>query len=105
MKLILLMYLEEDAELVAKILRNHDIEAFSRLEAEGWTKSLPSPWSGERSPNRSEFVVTLVAEDRAAELLRAVAECSGCADERHPIHAVQLDVDRMTSSLTSETDA
>lgn len=100
MKIVLLMYLEEDAPRVARLIRDQGVLAFSRLDAEGWTESLPSPWSGAVSPYRSQFLVTLVPDDRADRLMEAVTGCGGCEDDRHPIHAVELDVARVATSLT-----
>jgi len=102
MKLVLIMCLQEDIDLVADLLGSQGIVAWSRLDAEGWTPGLPSPWSGGTTPYNSQFVVTLVPDDRADPLMRAVAACTGCADDRHPIHAVELDVARIA---TSHTDA
>lgn len=103
MRIVMLMYLEEDAGRVADLLRSREIVAFTRLEAEGWTASLPSPWSGATTPFRSELLLTLVPEDRAAELMQAVADCA-CANVRHPVHGVELAVARTeTSTLEART--
>jgi len=105
MKLVLLMYLREDARLVAKLLQTEGITAWSRLEAQGWTPGLPSPWSGGATPSDAEFVVTLLPEDRAESLMRSVDTCEGCADPRHPIHAVELDVTKVSTSRTPTPDS
>ena len=105
MKLVLLMYLAEDAGRVAALLGSVGIAASTRIEAEGWTKGLPSPWSGAVAPFSSELRIALVPDDRAEDVMRAVESCTECANERHPIHAVELDVARVTTSLAESNDS
>ena len=104
-KMILLMYLEEDEPAVDRLLEEHRVTAFSRVNLEGHGGGRPVGWYGEVAPYRSRMVFTLVPEERAEELLEAVGRCSGCLDPRHPIHAVMLGVERAVASgvtLTGE---
>ena len=98
LKMILLMYLEEDEAMVDRLLEEHRVTAFSRVSLEGHGAGQPAGWYGEVAPYRSRMVFTLVPRERAEVLLAAIAECDGCIDPRHPVHAVQLAVERAVDS-------
>ncbi|MGD2070261.1 MAG: hypothetical protein PVI57_16415 [Gemmatimonadota bacterium] len=98
MKMVLLMYLEDDEAAVDRMLEEHRVTAFSRVNLEGHGKGQPAGWYGQVAPYRSRMVFTLLPEERAAELLEAVAKCSECLDPRHPIHAVLLAVEDTADS-------
>jgi len=93
MKMILLLYLEDDEPCVRSLLEAHEVLAYSELPLEGHGEGRPSGWYGEVPPYRSRMVFTLVPESRASELLDAVRRSSGCQDARHPIRALQLGVE------------
>lgn len=97
-KMILLMYLEDDEAAVDRLLEEHHVTAFSRVDLEGHGRGRPVGWYGEVAPYRSRMVFTLVPEDRAEELMEAVSRCSGCLDPGHPIHAVMLGVEEAVDS-------
>jgi hypothetical protein len=40
----------------------------------------------------------LLPADKAGELMEAVEKCDGCLDPLHPIHAMQVDVERTVDS-------
>ena len=101
MKMILLMYLEDDEPAVDRLLEEHEVTAFSRVNLEGHGQGMPTGWYGEVAPYRSRMAFTLLPEGRAAELLGAVRECSDCLDPRHPIHAVQLAVEATADSAAA----
>lgn len=103
MKLILLMYLEDDEKTVERLLEEHGVSAFSRFPLEGHGQGRPSGWYGRVAPYRSRMVFTAVPEERANDLMEAVARCRGCKDSRHPVHALQLAVERSTESGAAST--
>ena len=98
MKLIMLLYLEDDEPVVDRLLEEHRVAAFSRLPLEGHGAGVPAGWYGEISPYRSKMVFTFVPAEGAEDLMGAVRDASGLQDPRHPIHAVQVAVEGMAHS-------
>ena len=98
MKLILLMHLEEDTSCVEELLAQQKITSFSRFPMEGHSSGTRG-WYGEVAPYRAALVLVLLSEEAASGLLEAVEGCKAIEDSRHPIRAVQLDVDRVTECL------
>lgn len=96
MKLVLLMYLQEDQECVDRLLSEMGIPAFSRLSVEGHGPGSTVGWSGEILPYQSQIIMAVLPDDQAASLTEAVAKCSGVQDPRHPIRAALLDVEQFT---------
>jgi hypothetical protein len=101
MKMILLLYLEDDAEAVRELLEDHSVLAYSELplEGRGGAGSAPgsfSGWYGEVAPYRSRMAFTLVSDGQADALMEAVRRCRACTDRRHPVHGVQLHVEAAT---------
>jgi hypothetical protein len=92
-KLIVLLYLEDDDACVTGLLTAHEVPVFSRTSVEGIGPGAPG-WYGTAAPYRSRMVLALVETDLAQEILEAVEEGTGLQDSRHPIHALQLDVER-----------
>ena len=97
MKLVALMYLEEDDASVGRLLRDHDVMAYSRLPLEGHGAGMKG-WYGEVAPFRSLLAFAMLPEEKAHELMEAVALCTNCQDPRHPIRAMQLHVERTVDS-------
>ncbi|MGD8496361.1 MAG: hypothetical protein PVF05_09250 [Gemmatimonadales bacterium] len=97
MKLVILMYLQEDEGCVDRLLTANQIPIYSRLDVEGIASGAAPGWYGESTPYASEMIVTIVPDDAAARLLEAVAECRGVQDPQHPIRALQLPVERETA--------
>jgi len=97
MKLVIMLYLKEDDAVVAELLERHGVAVYSRLPLEGHGTGMPG-WYGEVAPYSSSMVFTVLDAARAEELLEAVALCTGCRDPSHPIHALQVDVERMADS-------
>lgn len=93
MKLMVLLYLEEDEACVDDLLGKHDVAVFSRTSVEGIGPGAPG-WYGTAAPYRSRMVIALVEPGLANEILGAVEQGTGLKDSRHPIHALQLDVER-----------
>ena len=94
MKMVLLMYLEEDEETVEEILESRGVVAFSSLEMQGHGAGEPG-WYGEVPPYRSRMVFAVLPDQAARGLLGAIRDARGVADPSHPIHAVQLAVEDM----------
>jgi hypothetical protein len=95
-KLIVLLYLEDDEACVDDLLGKHDVTLFSRTSVEGIGPGAPG-WYGTAAPYRSRMVIALVEPDLAGEILEAVESGTGLKDSRHPIHALQLDVERQAT--------
>jgi len=93
MKMILLLHLEDDEALVSRLLETHGVVAWSRLPIEGHGSGVPG-WYGETAPYRSRMAFTVVPDDRAAALMQAVKALTGLADPKHPVHALQMQVER-----------
>lgn len=97
MKLIALLYLEDDEAVVARLLKKHGVIAYSRLPLEGHGGGARG-WYGEVAPYASSMAFTLVLEDKADELLQAVRECTDVTDPNHPIHALKVAVEDIADS-------
>ena len=68
MKLVILLYLEEDDAVVAELLERHDVAVYSRLPLEGHGTGMPG-WYGEVAPYSSSMVFTILDAASANELL------------------------------------
>jgi hypothetical protein len=93
MKLAIVMYLQEDWKCVERLLKQLQIEAFSRLPVQGRVPGGTPGWYGESAPYRSELVMSVMPDDQAARLVGAVADCTGVEDPRHPIRAVVVNIE------------
>jgi len=96
MKLVILMYLEEDDACVERLLREVKVEAYSRLDMEGRGPGARAGWYAETAPYHSRLIMAIVPQQVAATLMQAVSECTGVQDPRHPIRAALLDVQQFT---------
>lgn len=94
MKLALLMYLKGDEGCVDRLLREVDLETFSRLPVEGHRPGPAGGWYGDVAPYRSELLMSILPEEQAAKLTQAVATCTAVEDPKHPIRAAILDVEQ-----------
>lgn len=105
MKLVILMYLEEDERCVQSLLRERDVSVFSRLSIEGVGPGTPA-WYGEPAPYESRMTFTIVEEEQAADLLAAVRGARGCLDAAHPVRAIQLAIEETAAcgSLDEEEE-
>lgn len=97
MKLVILMYLEDDGERVERLLADHEVAAYSELPVEGHGLGTAG-WYGKVAPYRSRMLLAFLGAGKAAELLAAITACTGCKDPEHPIHAWQVDVQEMVTS-------
>jgi hypothetical protein len=96
MKLVLLMYLQEDEKCVNRLLGQMEIQAFSRLSIEGHGPGSTIGWSGEVQPYQSQLVMTILPDEGAKALMDAIAKCTGVEDPRHPIRAALLNVEEFS---------
>ena len=97
MKLVILMYLRDDDACVERLLAEARVPVYSRMEMEGAALGPGPGWYGESAPYRSQMILSVVSDEVAASLLAAVEDCRGVEDPEHPIRALQLPVERMTS--------
>jgi hypothetical protein len=105
LKMIVLLYLEDDDEAVTRLLAAHGIAAFSRVELEGHGGGGRAGWYGRIAPHRSRMIFALVPNVRAAALLDAVRGAEGLQHCAHPVHGVQVGVEAAaTSAPGQETD-
>lgn len=98
MKLVLLMYLDEDRDCVERLLEDHEVPVFTEMDARGHRPGQGPGWYGEAAPYASSMVVAVLPDGRAEELLSAVEECRGLEDASHPVHAFQLGVERSAAT-------
>lgn len=96
MKLLILLYLEDDDACVTRMLSAQGVPVFSRMSVEGVGPGAPG-WYGETAPYASRMILALVEPELAESVLHAVHHGSGLKDSRHPIHAVKLDVEGATA--------
>ena len=97
MKLIALLYLEDDQPLVEEILAEAGVGAWSRMDMEGHGTGVPG-WYGEVASYRSCLLFTWGSSEQAEGLMAAVAAARGVQDPSHPIHALQVDVESVARS-------
>ena len=97
MKLVFLMYLEDDDAAVMRLLEKQGVSHWSRMPLEGHSAGTAG-WYGQVAPYHSRMVFTVMPADQAQELLDAIAACTDCQDPSHPIHALQVDVERSVRS-------
>jgi len=96
-KIVWLMYLEDDDDVARRLLHEAGIGAYSVLPLEGHGSGAAG-WLGEVPAYRSRMAFAVVPPDAADRLMEAVAACGGCADPSHPIHAMQVDVEKSIES-------
>jgi hypothetical protein len=97
MKLVILMYLEDDEAGVRGLLAQHEVAAYSELPVEGHGLGTAG-WYGKVAPYRSRMLLSFLSAAKAEELMAAVTACAGCKDATHPIHAWQVDVEKVVTS-------
>lgn len=94
MKLVFVLYLEEDEALVMKGFRELGVSVFSRLDLEGRHGAGAAGWYGEVPPYRSQMVFAVFPDQEADALLEAVRHWPTGQDAAHPVRAFQVDVER-----------
>lgn len=103
LKMVVLLYLEDDDEAVTRLLADQGIAAFSRVELDGHGEGGSAGWYGRTSPYRSRMIFALVPPDRAGALLEAVRGAEGLQDCAHPVHGVQVGVEAAAVSASGRT--
>jgi len=98
-KMVVLMYLEDDEEVVTDLLTDEGVVAFSRMTMEGHGKGVPG-WYGAVAPYRSRMVFAVVGDRCAGRLLAAVRSLAGTADPDHPVRAVEIALEETAASGT-----
>ncbi len=83
MKLLILLYLEDDEAVVNRLLEEKGINAFSRLPVEGHGAGIATGWYGQIAPYRSRLIFSIVPADDARAVLEA-AKGPEVADNRGP---------------------
>jgi len=92
-KLVVLMYLDDDGPQVEKMLKDHQVAAYSELPVTGHGSGTAG-WYGKVAPYRSRMLIAFLPATKADELVTAVGRCTGCSDPvGHPIHAWKLGVE------------
>jgi hypothetical protein len=94
MKMVVIMYLEEDEPCVSKLMARLAIPAWSRMPVEGHGPRMAPGWAGEASPFQSRLIFSFLPDEIARTLVDAVAKCKGVEDPRHPIRAALLGVEK-----------
>jgi hypothetical protein len=105
MKLVMLMYLEEDEACVNRLLADVGVPMVSHLGVEGRGVAEANSgggWYGGTAPYQSRITLAIVDETMAVQVLDAVRDCEGIQDPTHPIRALQLAVER-TAACACET--
>lgn len=97
MKLVVLMYLEEDAAHVQKLMATHGVMAYSELPVTGHGQGTTG-WYGTVAPFKSRMLIAFVPAAKADELTAAISTCTGCTDPNRPIRAWQMDVEKAVTS-------
>jgi hypothetical protein len=97
MKLIALLYLEEDQALVEQILAEAGVGAWSGFDMEGHGSGVPG-WYGDVASYRSRLLFTWGSTEQADRLMESVAAARGVQDPSHPIHALKVDVEAVARS-------
>lgn len=97
MKLVILMFLEDDTASVERLLAEHRLVAYSEVPVEGHGIG-SAGWYGRVAPYQSRMLLVFLDAAKAAELVAAVTACSDCKDPDHPIHAWQVDIEKAAAS-------
>lgn len=97
MKLVVLMYLDDDGPQVEKLLKAHQVAAYSELPVTGHGLGTAG-WYGTVAPYQSRMLIAFLSAEKADELVAAVDRCTGCSDPRHPIHAWVMAVEKAVAS-------
>ena len=100
MKMVILMYLEDDERCAAELLNRFAVASFTRIPVEGHGPGARGGWYGSTSPYRSQLTFTFVDDEVASELVEAVSSCAGVADPGHPIRAAMFEVEKFVTAET-----
>lgn len=110
MKLVFLMYLEEDDPLVMNGFKALGVSVFSRIALEGRqgagagggrAAAAAAGWYGDVPPFRSQMVFAVFSDEEAEALLEAVRHWPPGQDSAHPVRAFQVDVERAVTQQSA----
>lgn len=99
MKLVLLLYLEEDGPAVTKLLMDQGISAYSRIAMEGHGEGKAGGWFGDVATHSSTMIFSIIADDVADALATALKDVK-VQDAGHPIHMAKLNLEEWVHSVT-----
>lgn len=99
MKMVMLLYLDDDASCVDRLLRSLPAPAFSRFPIEGVGARQGTGWYGESASFHSHMAFAIVEDAAATEILTAVETCRDVEHAGHPIRAFQLNVEQAAACL------
>jgi hypothetical protein len=99
-KLLMIMSVSEQTDQIQDLLVRHGVPAFSQLDMKGVKTGLPvnerDNWfAHDRFASLSNLLLTVVNDDQAAELMNAIQQYPAGQSPANPIHAFQLDVERV----------
>lgn len=99
MKLIAVMAIEQYAQDLRKLFREHHVTIFSESEIRGFRSDAAdrdsSNWFAHTaSPIYSHLVFAFVEESKAAELMQAIRDHGKTIDRDHPMRAFQMHVEQ-----------
>lgn len=100
MKLVFMMYLEDDDGVVRSLLDRLRIPMFSQIQLEGHGSGAGG-WYGEVAPYRSRMAFAALPEAQARDLLDAVRHLEGGLDPRHPVRAFQVSIEESVTQIVS----
>ena len=102
MKFIGIMGLNEDADKIRKLFKEHGVQIFSETEITGHTLCALEKygwWPSSDIPAYSRLHFAILPEERAGEILDDIAGMTDENEEKddcvHPIRAFQINVERM----------
>lgn len=100
MKLVAIMSLEQDADTLRQLYREHHIKIFSETDIRGYPlqehhEARDLPWFGRmHNPVYSELTFAFVEPEQADELLDAIVAYNDEHTSDHPIRAFLMPVER-----------
>jgi hypothetical protein len=97
MKLVVLMFLEDDAASVRRLLQSQKVATYSELSVRGHGQGTAG-WYGDVAPFQSSLYMVFLPDDEALNLMAAVENLPVTRDKRRPIRAWQMDVESAVQS-------
>ncbi|WP_456427273.1 hypothetical protein [Rhodocaloribacter sp.] len=99
MKLVIIMSVEQYAEVLERLYAEHRIPVFSETEVQGYRLDenvrTPLNWFGRaHTPIYSKLTFAFVSDEKAAELIDAIDAYNREHDLGSPIRAFQMPVER-----------
>jgi hypothetical protein len=101
MKLVVLMFLEDDAATVRKLLQSQKVATYSELSVRGHGQGTAG-WYGDVAPFKSSLYMVFMPNEEAQNLMHAVENLPPTRDKQRPIRAWQMDVE---SSVQSQSES